>query len=248
MKNFLKLARDIGLIAAMLTFAGAAQATDLKGNSPFVAQPASVSNPVNWTGFYISGHVGYGNANHELDVNVRGYEGESFNLLNLDGLNSSGAVFGVSGGFDIKPGSVLFGVLAGYSWDNMETSLSIFDGAARATLEKEDEWYVGARAGILPWNNTLLYIGAAYVETSYELKAGGFRRDFDYQGVKALAGIETNISGGLFTKIEYQHDFYGDVTLFSGDDARVTDTLDEDKILFGLTYKFGAPDRERLNF
>ncbi len=220
-----------------------APSTSSLKDGPVAVDP--VLPAITWNGFYVGAHVGYMNANHEINVDERydiddGGGSENFNWLNLNGLNSSGAVGGVNGGYDWSNGSVLIGALAGYTWDAAETSLSAF-GRFNATLKKENEWYVGARAGLIPWKHTAIYIGGAYIETEYELSSGGFKQSEDYQGFKALAGIETHISGGAFLKLEYQHNFLGDVTWLNEDGFKVTDTADEDIALIGVVYKIGAP-------
>jgi len=246
MKKFLQVAWVIG---TGLVLGGAAQAADVYNSYKDSPRAIVESVPaIAWTGFYFGGQVGYGNANHEVDVNVDYGDGEggsdSHNLFNLNGLNSHGVVGGVYGGFDWRRERIVMGALAGYTWTGMETTFSALDGAINASLEKQDEWYVGGRIGALLSESTLLYVGAAYVATEYEGTAsiegrsvGSISRDYD--GVKALAGIETNISGGLFAKLEYQHDFYGDVNWFDDGGVSVDDKADEDKILFGVHYKFG---------
>lgn len=251
MRDFLRLASAVTLGLFAFNIPTALNAADIRERSVYAAPgtaslkdgPVAISTlpAITWTGFYLGAHVGYGNANHEINV-----EGDSFNFLNLNGLNSSGVVGGVNGGFDYSNGRVLFGVLGGYTWDGMETSLSIFDGALRADLEKNDEWYIGGRAGIHPTQGTLIYIGGAYVQTEYELSAGGFKQTEDYDGFKALAGFEMHLGGGVFTKLEYQHNFLGDATWLNDDGAKITDTADEDIFLFGLHYKFGASNLPNL--
>lgn len=244
MKKFLQVAWVIG---TGLMFGGAAQAADVYNSykdPPRAAVLESVP-AIAWTGFYLGAQVGYGNANHEVDfdVNEEYGGGESFNVFNLNGLNSHGAVGGLYGGFDWRRERIVIGALGGYTWTGMETTLSLFEGALDASLEKQDEWYVGGRIGALVWEHTLLYVGAAYVSTEYEAsaRAGGNSESIsrDTDGVKVLAGIETNLSGGLFAKLEYQHDFYDDITWHSSEGGSVTSKLDEDKILFGVHYKFG---------
>lgn len=242
------LAAGVALSALMVT---GAVASDLNGGSLKDAPSFEAPAIVNWSGVYLGVQGGYGNANHE--VNVTGsdrYSGKTFNLIDLDGLNSSGFVGGVNGGADIARGRFLVGVLGGYTFDNMKTDLSLFNGGAKFSLDKNNEWYVGGRAGYVVAPRTLAYIGAAYVQTEYELSGTGIKKNVSetYDGVKALAGIEYAVGGGLFAKIEYQHDFYGDVTWHeskTGSIAKVTDSLDEDKVLFGISYKIGA---DRVGF
>lgn len=221
-----------------------ALAADMFGGSTKDEPPFSKVETVRWSGIYLGAQGGYGNANHEVNVDISG-GGKTFNLLDLDGINSRGFVGGVTGGADLARGRFLFGVLGGYSFNNIESQASIFNGGASAKLEKGDEWYVGGRAGVLVNPKTLLYIGAAYVHTDYTASAsigstpvGSLSQDYD--GLKGLAGAEFVIGGGFFGKVEYQHDFYGDVTWFNKGGLKVTDSADEDKILGGIIYKIGG--------
>lgn len=239
------LAAGVALSALMIT---GAVASDLNGSlkdSPSFEAPAVV----NWSGFYLGAQGGYGNANHEVSADAKG-DGQTFNLIDLDGLNSPGFVGGVYGGADLMRGRFLVGALGGYTLDNMSTEVSIGNGYVKGKLEKNDEWYVGGRAGYLVASKTLAYIGAAYVQTEYEASAkiggqsvGSLSKTYD--GIKAIAGVEYAMGSGFFAKLEYQHDFYGDVTWYDSDCGKITDSLDEDKVLFGISYKIGA---DRVSF
>jgi opacity protein-like surface antigen len=58
------------LLGVSLMIASPAMASDLLGRGASTKDaPADASSPVvNWTGFYIGGSLGYGNANHDLNV------------------------------------------------------------------------------------------------------------------------------------------------------------------------------------
>lgn len=253
MRNTLRAA----IVLSMGLFSGhAAKAADVYQRDTFKDTPSvsratvtSEATPAIWGGFYIGGHVGYGNANHEFDV--REEDDKYFDAaLNLDGLNSSGFVGGLNTGYDVQRGRVVFGALGGYSWTGMETTASASFGSNSATdsLEKQDEFYLGGRAGILVAKDVLAYAGAAWVHTEYEiggdlgreLREGRIATSQDYDGVKALLGVEMHIDGGVFAKLEYQHNFFGDVRWVNEDSLKVTDSLDEDIVLIGVSYKFNS--------
>lgn len=210
-------------------------------------EPGTFESPamVNWTGFYIGVHGGYGNANHELTVD-KSYKTEggtdTFNWLDLDGINSRGFIGGVNGGLDLSRGGWVFGVLGGYSFTNMESSLSVADGAAKWTLSKQDEWYVGGRVGRVVAPRTLVYLLAAYTQTEYELSGTGIddKPSQTYSGIKAGVGGEFALTNNIFLGMEYTHDFYGKQDWINEDGFKVSDSLDEDKIMATLKFKLNG--------
>lgn len=238
-----KFALFLYVLLGSMTTVSAADVGSFKDNRAVTSAPVDyVPVPSTWTGPYIGAQIGYGTANHEVDATVSG-DGQSYELFNLNGLGGTGAIGGVNGGFDFQRERVVFGPIGGYSFTGIETSLEIANGQLKATLEKGDEWHLGGRAGVLVTKSTLLYVGAAYVSTSYELSAtGGTSLERDYDGVKVLAGIETQIGRGISAKVEYQGNFYGDVDWLNENGLRVTDNLQEHAVLFGVNYKLGLED------
>lgn len=215
------------------------------GPSPVYAEKAPI-----WSGIYVGIHGGYGNANHEVALDFDYEKGDSFELFGLDGINSRGGLLGVNVGADWQVNRFVVGPLAGYTFTGMESELRIANSAIKGKLEKQDEWYVGARGGYLINPQVLAYIGAAFVQTEYEASASIGGRGIgsiskDYDGIKVLAGLEAALGGGWYLKGEYQHDFYDTVTWFDDDGVKISDDLDEDKVLVGVSYKFGLGDTLR---
>lgn len=161
----------------------------------------------------------------------------------IDGLNSHGFIGGGRIGYDRAFGRYLIGVFGGYDFSNMETMASI-DGLGTLKLEKENEWTVGARAGVIVAPRTLVYGLAGYTQTEYKFSGagGGFSQDFD--GITAGGGIEFALSDKVFMGLEYTHTFYGKETLIDVSDElgslKVTDKLDEDKIMATLKIKLNG--------
>lgn len=240
----------LAVIATIISIGSAVAADAYFRTSSTKDAPLSLSvgneTAVNWSGIYIGGQVGYGVGSHEIDANqtFQTEEGpESFSLFNLNGLASSGLVGGINGGLDVQRGNVVIGALGGFTFTGMETTFDAFNNQFSATLKKQNERYVGGRAGILVTPKSLIYIGAAYVASEYKMTANveGFGAiSKDYDGIKPLVGIETVLRGGVFAKLEWQHDFYGDVTWINQNGLKITDTLDEDKFMLGVSFKFGA--------
>ncbi len=155
---------------------------------------------------------------------------------------SRGFVGGIDGGFDVARNGWVFGLLGGYSFSNMESSLSVFDGAAELNLSKQDEWYLGGRLGRVVAPRTMFYLLAAYTQTEYELSGTGIDQSphQSYSGIKAGTGVEYALGANSFFGLEYAHDFYGKQDWLNGDGIKISDSLDEDKIQATFKIKFGG--------
>jgi outer membrane immunogenic protein len=118
---------------AALPFGSVVQATDM----PVKALPP-VAPGVNWTGFYVGGHVGYGWGNKDFSLpdiagqkfgDCQGSHQECFDFRKLGSPALShklaGLLGGVQAGFNLQSGAFVYGVEGQLSWTNMkEDSLS----------------------------------------------------------------------------------------------------------------------------
>ena len=118
---------------AALPFGSVAQATDM----PVKALPP-VAQGVNWTGFYVGGHIGYGWADKDFslpdiagqkfgDCSGKHQECFDFSKLGSPALSHklAGLLGGVQAGFNLQSGAFVYGVEGELSWTGMkEDSLS----------------------------------------------------------------------------------------------------------------------------
>ncbi len=182
--------------------------------------------------------------------------GASINLFNIDGVNSSGFIGGVRAGFDKQIGSrLVVGVFGAYAVSSMATAVDV-TGLGSASLEKNDEWSLGGRVGLLLSERTMAYIMAAYTQTEYDLNGimvppkvvDQDRRNYGatFDGVTVGGGFEHALTDNVFIGLEYTHTFYGSETIFDEYDAicnegtRIIDDLDEDKIMATLKIKLNS--------
>lgn len=261
MKRYLNTSASIAIMATFL--ATGAQASDLFGGSAKDApgEVVSYKAPTNWTGFYIGGRAGYGNANHDLTLEgfdgnengtifgkpIVGEAGGTVDILGLDGVNSPGFVGGGQVGFDKQMGRFVIGAFGTYDFANMKTTFTAL-GDQSTIAEKDYEWSAGLRGGVLVNPNTLVYILAAYTETEYKIDD-----DFDhkFQGVTVGGGIEFAATNNVFLGLEATHTFFDEETLISEDipyadctpscdQLNLKDELGETKIMGTLKIKLNS--------
>jgi outer membrane immunogenic protein len=211
---------------------------------------------VNWTGIYIGGQIGVINSNHDTALSV--YDPKtSLDIATLDGINASGLLGGGRVGFDIARGRFLFGVFGEYNFSNASADASILAGGTiakplydTAEIEKDNDWSVGARAGLIVAPRTLAYVMAAYTQADYNVSAHDtkgksvYDKDVTFDGVSVGGGVEFAVSNNIFLGMEYAHTFYGEENLFdngkAGSGIRISDSLDEDRVMATLKLKLNT--------
>lgn len=304
MKTFLKLASGAAIGALMVGQAGAADVYKggLKDGDVGPMEFAE-GGIVNWSGFYIGGAVGYGKAQH--DVEVRQYGGGraeipgtpeipavpascsigevnkdgdgcknkdavftkgkagiaaipaipavdaiQFGAVGLDGIGGDGFIGGGRLGYDFAIGRFLVGVFGEYNFSNVESNLdmSFFGTGASYSLEKDNEWTVGVRAGAVIAPRTLAYALIGYTESDFSLNGPGiaatatFDPERTLSGVTFGGGVEYALSGNIFLGLEGQYTLYDKETWFDGRDAVGNGTVidaetDELKVLGTMKIK-----------
>lgn len=313
-----------------ISFAAPALAADVYNPGSSKDAPVSFDAPkVSWSGLYIGGAIGYGNANHDLtvndyfkdfcsnettdtdfdpfddgdredtlenigknladsgypdwlklaksrtdcatrnghvpptgDANISGdypvstdtgdasVAGDSREVGSLDGLNSTGIVGDIRLGYDQQVNRFIIGIFGSYGLSSMEAEGTNTLFGDSFTLERGDDWSIGARAGVLVNDRTLLYILAAYTQTEYDLsftqgdETSSKTTTFD--GVTVGGGVEFALASNVFLGIEGTHTFYGSETIFDTYDSAtnvgqsVEDDLGETKIMGTLKLKLNT--------
>lgn len=297
MKNSIVAALAFALLSGTASLAVAADAYKGGASTKDLPAPSFEKATVNWSGLYIGGAVGYGNANHDLSLhdyfkdycgdsseteehgfgdydrsnradflvgdkltcNTPSGEGSSWNdmvvkgdsreIASIDGINSHGIVGDVRLGADIQRNRFVFGVYGAYGFNGMETNASI-TGLGTASIEKGDEWSLGARAGILVNPKTLAYILAAYTQADYDYRISGGgvtdSRNVTFDGVTVGGGIEFALTDQVFFGIEGTHTFFGEETVFDAYDPitntglRLDDEIGETKVMGTLKIKLNS--------
>ena len=97
------------------------------------AQAADVLTPANtWTGWHIGAGVGYGMANHELDLDLAGIGLQA----DFSGIGAEGGLASVEAGYDFQVNDTwLIGAQLDYTYSNIATELEVAAGGFNGSYE-----------------------------------------------------------------------------------------------------------------
>ena len=195
---------------------------------------------VNWTGVYggvaAGGGMGFGRVDAAAGPGT---------FAGFDG-GSQGLIGGFFGGADWQfAPRALVGVLADFTWQGLRNTATIGGplGNASATLDANRQWSVMGRVGWLPMPSTLLYAAGGYSQLNVQGTASAtapgaaasLQRDVAFSGFTVGPGIETVVTGGWTTRLEYRFSQFEQKDVL----ANVTLQPSNHTIRAGLSYKFG---------
>lgn len=205
-------------------------------DSPAAASPQP---NIDWTGIYLGVAGGGSVLLNRLNASFGGAQAS----MTDSGQALLGAAFG---GYDWQWGdSAVIGFMGDTTWTGPQSAASLngSGGGVAITSQTSFAWSALGRIGFLPTRSTLLYAVAgytgAYISTTGNAFAGGasasLQRDDYVNGWTVGPGIETNVFGGWFTRLEYRYSQFEEKQIVPG--ASVQPTLHT--IRAGLSYKFG---------
>jgi outer membrane immunogenic protein len=245
------LLASVGLVALAVP----ASAADLPRRAP-VAAPVVVAPILNWTGFYIGAHIGWGSAQLEHRLNDDFFLFDSGTTFGGD--RHEGFLGGVQAGYNWQTGSLVLGVEGQISWTDAsrDGSISVTGplGGLNTIDHSTDINFVAtlaARLG-LAYGNALFYVkgGAAFLDWSSTVNfrgpnvANGSVSFGDTEfGWMVGAGLEYAFTPNWSAKIEYNFmSFDLDSTDFvlGGVNRRFDHDLGVQVIKFGINYRFGG--------
>ncbi|HUF43970.1 MAG TPA: hypothetical protein VMN43_01390 [Aestuariivirgaceae bacterium] len=134
------------VLAAAAAFAIASGSMSIQASAADLqfAPPPPPFQPT-WAGFYIGGHVGYGEASVEANARVRGDFGEVTEVHRFSSsLDPSGLIGGVQAGYNWQAGSLVFGLEGDISFADWDDSAVIFDTDAGDVGGPYAERHVGS--------------------------------------------------------------------------------------------------------
>jgi outer membrane immunogenic protein len=240
-----KLIPAIGAFIASGLIAGAALADGL----PESIKDTPVEGP-QWSGFYLGAGVGYGHA--VLDNNYNETGGTTF-AQSLEGEGMRGGLATLIFGLDRRISDrLVVGAFVDFDWTSLE--LAYFDTtlSAEQKLRLDWVWAIGARAGYLLTQSTLLYVAAGYTQAEFKnrgyndiVNIGFFpgKSSISHDGYFVAAGMEAMLGRGLSLRGELRYSDYSEEVINSGT-LLGTNFVDrsEPTLVTGrlvLTYKFG---------
>ena len=197
---------------------------------------------VNWTGIYGGAAAGAGMGFGRLNA-VAGGPGGAAAGFDSGGQGLLGSVF-AGADYQFSP-YALVGVMGDFTWTGIQSSFSIMapGSSAFVSAEANRQWSVMGRAGYLPVPSTLIYAAGGYSQlnvhgTASLVLPGSMpfaSRDTALSGFTVGPGIETVITGGWTTRLEYRFSQFEQKEVAPG----ITMQPSNHTIRAGLSYKFG---------
>jgi outer membrane immunogenic protein len=229
-------------VAALAIGTVTASAADMAAR-PYVKAPAPIAAVYNWTGFYVGGHVGWGEAKQDwfLIQNAVGF-----------GFSKDGVIAGGYAGYNWQLGSnFVLGAEFEGSWSDLQQG-NVPCTIGQAAICRNDVNWLGSvrgRAGVA-FNQVLFYAagGWAFADASHDrqflpLGGGPFTSGVSdtRDGWVAAVGVEWAFAGNWIGRVQYDHYDFGTKTylipaLSNFSDTRVSLTVDTVRV--GLGYKF----------
>lgn len=204
-----------------------------------VGGTARADNP-KWTGCGVGATVGMSTTKTEagLDVAPLG------SILTIDGLGTSGTTFGLGVNCDMQMDRFVVGAFA--DWQRHDQAFTISSpllGGNIASLEFDNQWSIGGRAGVLVHPMTLVYGLLAYTEVQTSDITSPFLTVAmpDLKGWSVGGGIEVALSGGFFLGAEYRFTELDTATVALVPGGGINLNLDPEmhSVQARLSYKFG---------
>jgi outer membrane immunogenic protein len=180
--------------------------------------------PSSWEGFYWKPTLSY---------NTMSFDTDAGHLRDADGIT-----LGVSGGYDFRYGNIILGPTADLSYDFLYGRNSWIDGESGYAGHVDFDGSVGARAGFLIWDRTLIYATGGYAFADMTIKNHSSSDSNMLSGWTAGGGIEYLWSNSNSLRFEYRRVEYSDEGFDSLPAGRDEAGASMDKFSFGFVHRF----------
>jgi outer membrane immunogenic protein len=167
----------------------------------------------------------------------------SFNTMSFDSSggrlrDADGISLGASGGYDFRYGDIIFGPTADLSYDFLYGENSRIDGETGYSAHVDFDGSVGARAGYLLWDRTLIYATGGYAFADLNVKNHSSSDSNMLSGWTAGGGIEYLWSDSNSLRFEYKRVEFSDEGFDSLPAGRDQVGASMDKFSFGFVHRF----------
>jgi outer membrane immunogenic protein len=208
------------------------------GHLPPTHGAPMAANPVNWTGLYGGGSIGFGKANW---TDVSSSSGPSF-VNHYPSASDTGFLGGLQAGYNYQMGNWVVGVEGAWTWTDLKpTSV---DGVLSAKIR----WIasVTGRVGV-SLERWLPYVGGGAAWAPEKVDALGLNEASGNQsGWTVLAGVEYAFDPRWSARIQYNHYDFGSAraSVYNSATPPVPVNFDGklsiDAVEIGLNYRFGG--------
>lgn len=178
-----------------------------------------------WEGFHWKPTIGY---------NTMSFGGSS-HLRDADGIT-----LGAAGGYDFRYNNFLIGPTADLSYDFLYGDKSRIDGISGYKAHADFDGSVGARAGYLIWDRTLIYATGGYAFSHLNVKNNdvGASDSSMLSGWTAGGGIEYLWNNNNSLRFEYKRVDFSDEDFDSLPAGRDNVKASMNKFSFGFVHRF----------
>jgi outer membrane immunogenic protein len=188
------------VLAAAAAFAVASGAMTIQASAADLdfMPPPPVFQPT-WAGFYVGGHVGYGEADVDVDLRFLAEQLELDERFSTS-LSPNGLVGGVQAGYNWQSGSMVFGLEGDISFTDWDGSGVILDEEETIATARADVDFLASIRGRVGYafDSVLLYGTGGVAWADAEARA---RVDIDgtteWSGKKSLNDVGFVLGGGL---------------------------------------------------
>jgi outer membrane immunogenic protein len=163
-----------------------------------------------------------------------------------DDQTSDGLLYGIGAGYDIDTGGVVLGVEGEFTESTAKTGSNNGDpeNFSFGRVKTGRDLYVGGRVGVKATPSTLVYAKGGYTNARFDTLATDgeteLEADFDTDGWRLGAGVETLLGPNSFAKVEYRYSKYGEaeVDFGPGETDRFDVDLDRHQVVAGVGFRF----------
>jgi outer membrane immunogenic protein len=154
--------------------------------------------------------------------------------------DAEGITLGASGGYDFRYNDLIFGPTADLSYDFLYGDSSRIGGVSGYKAHDDFDGSVGARAGYLVFERTLIYATGGYAFSNLEVRNGslGASDTNMLSGWTAGGGIEYLWSNDNSLRFEYKRVEFSDESFDSLPGGRSNVSASMDKFSFGFVHRF----------